>query len=492
MQFNSFEYLLFFPIVVIVYYLLPFRFRWLLLLAASYLFYMTWNPYFILLIMGSTLVDFYCGNQMAKLPDKKQRLPYLWISLAFNIGLLFMFKYFNFFNENFATLFEFLNLSYMIPALDILLPVGISFYTFQTLSYTIDVYYGRIKAEKHLGIFALFVSFFPQLVAGPIERAKNLLPQLHKEYTFDFERVKKGVLLILWGLFKKVVIADKVGILVEVIFSAPEGLSGIVLLAGAILFCLQIYCDFSGYSDIAVGSAYVLGIKIMDNFRRPFFASSMSEMWRRWHISISTWTNDYIFRPVMLKVGSKGKVGIIYSLMVTFVILGIWHGANWTYLAFGIFHGTIVSFEYGFQKQLRKFHKWISNKKLVTVGGWCITISLWVIGNIFFRADSLTDAFYIISNLANDWTFNIEEIKTQLALNNEMHWKLFNNRFVIALSLMAAVVMFIIHYFQEKGSVRAQLEKAPRLVRYSLYSALFFSIVLFSTNSNYQFIYFQF
>jgi D-alanyl-lipoteichoic acid acyltransferase DltB (MBOAT superfamily) len=453
---------------------------------------MSWNPYFILLIVGSTMVDFFCGNRMSRLSTKAERRPFLYLSLVFNIGLLFVFKYFNFFNENFEQLFNILNIKYMIPALDILLPVGISFYTFQTLSYTIDVYYGRIKHEKHLGIFALFVSFFPQLVAGPIERAKNLLPQLHKNIEFDFKTVQYGVLLILWGLFKKVVIADKVGILVEIIFAAPEGLSGMVLFVGAALFCLQIYCDFSGYSDIAIGSAAVLGIKIMDNFRRPYFSKSMAEMWRRWHISISSWTNDYIFRPIMLKVGSKGKLGVIYSLMVTFSILGIWHGANWTYLAFGIFHGTIVSVEYGFQKQFRKLHKWINNKRIVSIGGWTITIFLWIIGNIFFRSESINQAFTIIGNLGSNWTFSFSEIQNQLGLTNELHWRLFYNRYTILFSLLAAVIMFVIHYYQEKGSVRKQLESVNPIMRYSLYTFLLFSIVVYSSGSDYQFIYFQF
>jgi len=277
MSFNSLEFLIFFPLVAFLYFCIPYRFRWILLLIASYYFYMCWRAEYIFLIIGSTLVDYFAGLQMAKTTHQAKRKMYLLMSLVVNLGLLFSFKYFNFFNDSMRLVMQRFNIFYDVPAFHVLLPVGISFYTFQTLSYTIEVYRGNKEAERHLGIFAVYVAFFPQLVAGPIERAQNLLPQFYKKHDFDYQRVTDGMKLMLWGMFKKVVIADRLALLVDKVYGDPFAHQGWGLVVGTLFFAFQIYCDFSGYTDIAIGAAQVLGFRLMKNFNRPYFAASISD-----------------------------------------------------------------------------------------------------------------------------------------------------------------------------------------------------------------------
>ena len=295
MLFNSTQFIIFFPIVVSIYFLLPHRMRWFMLLTASYYFYMCWKAEYLLLILISTFIDYFAAIQMSKQSVQSKRKIYLILSLVVNLGLLFGFKYFNFFNDSLRTIFNQFNIFYDVPAFKVLLPVGISFYTFQTLSYTIDVYRGKRDPEKHLGIFALYVAFFPQLVAGPIERSTRLIPQLRKKYNFDYDRVTDGLKLMLWGFFKKVVIADRIAVIVNQVYNNPHDAAGFPFLIGTYLFAFQIYCDFSGYSDIAIGAAKIFGINLMENFRRPYFAKSIREFWQRWHISLSTWFRDYLY-----------------------------------------------------------------------------------------------------------------------------------------------------------------------------------------------------
>ena len=316
MIFNSMQYLIFFPIIVGLYFLIPHRFRWGILLAGSYYFYMAWKPVYILLIIASTLIDYVAGVMMGRTEEKSKRKKYLIISLISNLSLLFLFKYFNFFNDSAKTVLEYLNLPFYLPTFKLLLPMGISFYTFQTLSYSIDVYKGTIKPEKHLGIFALYVTFFPQLVAGPIERSENLLPQFREEHKLDYKLVTNGLKLMLWGLFKKVVIADRVSILVNTVYNDVNSYKGFPLIVATVLFAFQIYCDFSGYSDMAIGSAQVMGFRLMENFRRPYFSKSIPEFWKRWHISLSTWF-IYSFRR---KSGRKVEM----VLQFIYNVFNIW------------------------------------------------------------------------------------------------------------------------------------------------------------------------
>jgi len=401
MLFNSFEFLVFLPVVVILYFILPHKFRWVLLLIASYYFYMAWNAKYIILIIASTLVDYFASLQMEKQETRSKRRVFLILSLLSNLGLLFVFKYFNFFNDAFGQLYNivFTN-DYSISSLNILLPMGISFYTFQTLSYTIDVYRGSRKAEHHLGYFALYVSFFPQLVAGPIERSDRLLPQLKEKQTLDYNRMVAALLRIAWGFFKKVVIADRVAIIVNTIYGDLGSYSGVFLIAATIGFSIQIYCDFSAYSDIAIGCAKLMGYDLMENFKMPYFAKSIGEFWQRWHISLSTWFRDYLYIPLG---GSRNKKKwmVFRNIMIVFVVSGLWHGANWTFLIWGFLHGLYLVTERVVEKIKENNSGSLLNKiKIPTVIKQIFTAVLVLIGWVFFRANNIKDAFYIFKNLS--------------------------------------------------------------------------------------------
>lgn len=341
MLFNSFEFLLFFPIVCLIYFLLPHKYRWMWLLGASYYFYMNWNPKYAVLIFGSMVITYLSGLLIEKFRySRLKKRVILWSCLLTNLGVLFLFKYFNFFNESvFATL-EYFGVRWNVPEFTYLLPVGISFYTFQAIGYSIDVYRGTIKSERHFGIYALFVSYFPQLVAGPIERSKNLIHQLRERHYFNADRAVLGLRQILWGLFMKVVVADRVALIVNTIYSDHEKYNGTMLLYATFMFAIQIYCDFAGYSNMAIGASKIMGIDLMENFRRPYFARSIQDFWQRWHISLSTWFKDYVYIPLG---GNRVKYGRhLFNLFITFVVSGIWHGANWTFLLWGVFHGLFI------------------------------------------------------------------------------------------------------------------------------------------------------
>ena len=337
MLFNSLQFIVFFPIVVAAYFALNAKYRWILLLLASYYFYMCWSYKYIVLIMISTVVDYVAGILMYKLEKQRARKLLLLASLTTNLGLLFFFKYFNFFGDSINFVFERFNIFARVPAYEYLLPVGISFYTFQTLSYTIDIYRRKQKPEYHFGRFALFVSFFPQLVAGPIERSVNLIPQFRQDFKFEYERVKEGILLMVWGFFKKVVIADRLAEYVNLVYNNPADFAGLQNVIATFFFSFQIYCDFSGYSDIAIGSALIMGYRLMTNFRRPYFAASIGEFWHRWHISLSTWFRDYVY--ISLGGNRVVKWRYYYNLFITFLVSGLWHGAEWTFVIWGAIHG---------------------------------------------------------------------------------------------------------------------------------------------------------
>ena len=342
MLFNSLDFLLFFPIVTALFFLVPHRYRWMLLLAASCWFYMFFRPIYILILAFTIVVDYFAG----RLIEGAQGLPrkaWLIASLLANIGVLAFFKYWNFLGGNFNALASALHWNYQISLLEILLPIGLSFHTFQAMSYTIEVYRGKQAAERHFGIYALYVMFYPQLVAGPIERPQNLLHQFHEEKHFDADRVFSGLGRMVWGFFKKVVIADRLAIIVNQVYNHLDDYpdhSGMAYVWATLFFAVQIYCDFSGYSDIAIGSARVMGFKLMENFDRPYFAQSVAEFWRRWHISLSTWFKDYVYVPLG---GSRVVTRkLCRNILVVFLISGLWHGAKWNFLIWGALHGSYL------------------------------------------------------------------------------------------------------------------------------------------------------
>lgn len=330
MLFNSFSFAIFLPIVFIVYWLIPQRLRWGLLLIASYYFYMSWNPKYIVLILGTTFVSYITGILIEREKMIYKKKLYLICSIILCMGVLFLFKYFNFFVISVSDILSSISIKWHPVTLKLLLPVGISFYTFQTMSYVIDVYRGDIKAEKHFGYYATFISFFPQLVAGPIERSENLLPQIKQRCQFDEQKASDGLKLMLWGYYKKVVIADTLAPYVDMVYGQLKYYQGFALVIVIFFFSLQIYCDFSGYSDIAIGTAKLFGIDLMKNFDAPYFSKSIKEFWKRWHISLSTWFRDYIYIPLG---GNKcSKVRHYINLLVTFLVSGLWHGAEWSFI----------------------------------------------------------------------------------------------------------------------------------------------------------------
>lgn len=339
MLFNSFNFLVFFPIVTIIYFLLPLRWQWIHLLLISCIFYCFFIPVYILILLATILIDYTAGIYIEK-SQGKTRKYWLLVSIFSTCLVLFVFKYFDFFNSNFIAIANFFNLKYPIHLLNIILPIGLSFHTFQSLSYVIEVYRGNQKAEKHFGIYSLYVMFYPQLVAGPIERPQHMLHQFYEKHEFNYLDVTEGLKRIAWGLFKKVVIADRLASYVNPVYNNYDQHNGTSLILATVFFAFQIYCDFSGYSDIAIGTAKVMGFKLIENFKRPYFSWSISEFWRRWHISLSTWFRDYVYIP--LGGNRVKKAGKYLNLMLTFILSGLWHGANWTFVIWGDLNGIYL------------------------------------------------------------------------------------------------------------------------------------------------------
>ena len=401
MAFNSFHFLVYFPIVLGCYHALPHRFRWMLLLAASLYFYMAWRAAYVVLLLGAILVSYLAGIwiEEAEAPALKRR--HLAFGLTVLLGNLFVFKYFNFFNDSVRAVVELMGLHYGLGALKLLLPIGISFYTFQKASYLIDIYRGKQKAERHLGIFALYSSFFPQLVAGPIERGPHLLPQFREEHRFDYAQVASGLRLMAWGFFKKTVVADRLAPFVNNVYSNPTEQVGTSLLLATLFFAFQVYCDFSGYSDIAVGCARTIGFRLVDNFRQPYFSSSIQEFWKRWHISLSSWLTDYVYTPFTrarwLKMHWYPK--LLLSLLLTFLVSGLWHGANWTFVVWGALHGSYLMVNHAWQALRKKFFPQLQPSRLGAVLSIGVTFLAVMVGWTFFRAESFSSALAILAGM---------------------------------------------------------------------------------------------
>ena len=393
MLFNSIEFIIFFPIVTLLYFLIPFKFRWLHLLIASCIFYMAAIPSYILVLFALIITDYFAGRKIESTSNKK-----LWliISIAANIGILGFFKYYNFFisNINSATAANF-------SLLHVALPIGLSFHTFQSLSYTIEVYRGNQPAVKHFGYYALYVMFYPQLVAGPIERPNHMFPQLFEKHSFSSQNLYEGLRLMAWGFFKKIVIADRVGGYVDAVFNNPGQVNTVNIWVAVIFFSIQIYADFSGYSDIAVGAARCMGYQLMVNFNRPYFAKNIRDFWRKWHISLSSWFRDYVYIP--LGGNRKGKLRKHFNILITFSLSGLWHGAGWTFIVWGFLHGIYIVLADLFTFS---FHKRLSTRILqFLITGLCIEFA-W----IFFRANSLHAAKDIITGSVNFKNISLESI----------------------------------------------------------------------------------
>lgn len=490
MLFNSLSFLIFFPVVTILYFVLPHRFRWLLLLLASCIFYMAFIPAYILILFVTIIVDYCAGIWIEKTSGQKRKI-FLVASIITNVGFLAVFKYWGFATENLNALADFLHWNYTIPTLKILLPVGLSFHTFQAMSYTIEVYRGRQAAERHFGIYALYVMFYPQLVAGPIERPQNLIHQFYEQHYFEYKRVTDGLKLMLWGLFKKVVIADRVAIMVDAVYDDPTGYHGVALIIATVFFAFQIFCDFSGYSDIAIGSAQVMGFKLMTNFNRPYFSKSISEFWKRWHISLSTWFRDYLYIP--LGGNRVSKLRCYFNLFFVFLVSGFWHGANWTFVIWGALHGFYLLFASWTKNVREKFAvlsgltRWPILRKFFRAG---VTFALVCLGWIFFRARNVGEAFYIIKHLADGAGNFFTDIFRWDFVQHDIFLGQTPGRIFVAIS--AIIFMETIHLMQRRGSLREALAKKPIYIRWGVYLALLWAIIFFGKFGERQFIYFVF
>ena len=469
MLFNSIAFLLFFPIVCVIYFSIPpqmIRARNLLLLIASYYFYMNWQPAYALLLLTSTFVTYIAALGIGCFEDRRKKKICLVSSLVLNLAILFLFKYYNFLSSNISMGLDACGLKIDIPELGFILPVGISFYTFQALGYSIDVYRGTTKVERDFATYALFVSFFPQLVAGPIERSNNLLPQFKQQHRFDYEAVLSGVKLMVWGYFMKLALADRCGIYVDAIFNNVDKHNGGSYLVASLLFPFQIYGDFAGYSLIAIGVARVMGFRLMENFRRPYFATSVGEFWHRWHISLSTWFKDYVYIP--LGGNRVGRLRNYFNLLVTFVISGIWHGANWTFFLWGTLHGFLLCIEkaLGIGKQ-----KFTGINKFFH---WAITFVLVCLAWILFRANSLSDAMMVIKGIFTNPGVPKPEYANFIAIG------------------MAMTILLIKEFADEYQWPVRVADSKSWIVRHVYLVMMIAYIILFGVLGGDQFIYFQF
>lgn len=494
MLFNSFSFLIFFPIVTIVYFLLPHRFRWGWLLLASSYFYMSFVPIYILILAFTIAVDYCAGLIIERAGNKTKKKIFLIVSIMANIGVLSFFKYANFGITNINTLAEMMRWNYSIDLLKIILPIGLSFHTFQSLSYTIEVYRGKQTAEKNLGILALYVMFYPQLVAGPIERPQNLLHQFKEKHNFDYDKVVSGLKLMTWGFLKKMVIADQLANFVNLVYNNIHNYQGWPLIVATIFFAWQIYYDFSGYTDIARGAARVMGFELMLNFNNPYRSKSIAEFWKRWHISLCTWFKDYVYIP--LGGNRVKKPRYCFNIMVVFLLSGIWHGANWTYAIWGGLNGLyllMAHFTKNFRVRIKNTlfnNRW---QKLQNFGQVITTFALICLAWIFFRANTLSDAYYIIKNLFTGLaifkglaSLNYANINQQLLIGRGA----FN--FLVATGSIVAMEAACAYAEKKNLPIEKVLQNKAWYYRWAAYYAVIFAILALSVTGKTSFIYFQF
>jgi D-alanyl-lipoteichoic acid acyltransferase DltB (MBOAT superfamily) len=477
--FNSTAFLVFFPAVTVLYFALPGRWRAAMLLLASCYFYMAFIPAYLWILAGTIVVDYAAGIGLERLQGSPRRRLFLIASLIANIGVLAVFKYYNFFAASVGDLAAALGVNGTLPILRFALPIGLSFHTFQAMSYTLEVYKGRQPAERNFLLFALYVMFYPQLVAGPIERPQNILPQLHTTHAFDARKLTEGLELMLWGFFKKIVIADRLSLAVDHVYSAPGTHQGQELVFATYAFAIQIYCDFSGYSSIARGAARVMGIDLMENFDTPYLATSIADFWSRWHISLSTWFRDYLYIPLGgNRVGAPRRYR---NLLVVFIVSGLWHGANWTYLVWGALHGfyAVVGTRLAERNPAHLPENVAKNQAAAPASRlwrWTrrlITFQLVAFAWIFFRAASLSDAWQIVSHLTD------LHARLDVGLSRQD----------VALSVMLVLGLFAL---EAGGANPFERLRGKVFVRWSFSYALVFSLMLLGKYTSREFIYFQF
>lgn len=485
MQFNSIEFLVFFPLIATVFFIIPHRWRWALLLGASYLFYASWNPKYIIVLLTVTAIGYLSGRLLEWQTRPTTRRLILTLSLIASLGILFSFKYFDLTNRALQAVFDQLEIS---SGIYLILPLGISYFTFQTMSYILDVYRGSIQAEKHAGLYALFIAFFPHVTAGPIARANQLLPQFHVEHKPEYEQIVSGLQRMAWGFFKKLVIADRLAVAVNTVYNDPTAYTGLPLILATYAFAFQIYCDFSGYADIAIGAARVMDFKLQENFNQPYYAQSIPDFWRRWHITLYNWLRDYIFYPLnralrRKRLAADGILVLALPPILTMLASGLWHGTAWTFIVWGGLHGVFMvgsvlwnranvslRFPFSLPPQVADGLKVFATFHLVCFA-W-----------IFFRANSISDAVYILQHLFMDWG-------TGASLPDLMSLGWYD--WLIA--VLAILVMDAVHWAQRKnGSLREVIRRQPAWLRWSQYYVLIVVIFMFGKFAAGEFIYARF
>ena len=474
MIFTSVEYLFFLPLAFVIFWAMASRYRWAFLLAISYAFYMFWKVEYVLIMLVLTVVDFFAGLRIAGAATTAARRWWLAASLVANLSMLFFFKYYNFAaTEASGWLHEF-GSSVRLPLADIVLPLGISFHTFQAMAYTLDIYHGRIKPERHIGYFALFIAYFPQIVAGPIERAGHLLVQLRQRQVFSYEKAREGFFLILLGFFKKLVIADNLAVYVDQCYGSWDSVRGSSLLLATIAFSFQIYADFSGYTDIARGSAKLLGVDLAINFRMPYLAESVGDFWRRWHISLTSWFRDYIYKPLL---SAPAKCSRTLAVFAVFLLSGLWHGANWTFIVWGLLNALFYFLNEKFRALVPS---WSSNRFLLPLR-ILVTFNLIAITWVFFRADSIAGAMGILAKIIGQLTGSGGEGKW-ITDSIAFFWT----------GMTAALLVLIAEYLQQSRPGMVERLTCSRSVRWTSYFLLAYSTILLGNLGAKQFIYFQF
>ena len=490
MIFNSLEFLIFLPIVVLLHYLLPLKYRWIMLLAASYYFYMYWDAKLIVLIVFTTVVSYISSRLMAKTDNKNLKRLYLWATLITSLGVLIFFKYYNFLANSVTGVISAFGGGNFDLTLDLILPVGISFYTFQTLSYVIDVYRGNIEPEPHFGYYALFVSFFPQLVAGPIERPDNLLPQLKAEHKFDRDNFVRGFGIMVVGFFKKLVVADIAAVYVNAVYNDAANSNGLSVLIATVLFAVQIYCDFSGYTDIAIGCARMMGIGLMQNFNRPYSALTIKEFWSRWHISLSTWFRDYLYIP--LGGNRRGAFRKHLNVFIVFLVSGLWHGAAWTFVIWGALHGLYQIIGGLTQKPREKLCAKIGidvKSRGFKIYKNVVTFILVDFAWMFFRANNFKDLGILLGKLFGDWGTSLSYIKESFSIMG-----------LDAVILIAIIIsVYMLSLFDRKPinelyKTGDDVNVIPASLNYTaiIWIVIAAALIIASGNGESTFIYFQF
>ena len=484
MLFNSIQFLIFFIVVTSSYFILPYKFRWILLLISSCYFYMAFVPIYILILGFTIVIDYFAGIFIENAQGKQRKL-FLICSLVANIGVLAIFKYYNFLNENLSFLLHGFALNNPLPYLTILLPIGLSFHTFQAMSYTIEVYRGNQSAERHFGIYSLYVMFYPQLVAGPIERPQNLLYQFREKYDFNYDRVTSGLRLMAWGLFKKVVIADRLSTVADTVYNNSHHFNSLSLIIATVFFSFEIFCDFSAYSDMAIGAARIMGFTLMKNFDKPYHSKTISEFWKRWHISLSTWFKDYLYITLG---GNRVSVPRWYfNLFIVFVVSGLWHGASWAFIIWGALHGFYLVFALITHDFRSKFNKLLGLNKLPFIAvltNFILVAYAW----IFFRANKVSEAFYISKHIIT----GIPELLKKVTTHQPIMENLGLGQKDMVLSFLLIIFLETVHYIQGKVNISETFMNKPSYFRWTVYFGVVIAIVFLGVFGNRQFIYFQF